>query len=104
PRTRLLVPALLALASPIAAQQATPGYSPDAAARERQVEEAAIAATSPQRASEHSRALSAEAHVAGTPAQARTRDYVIARMREMGLETEVRHYRVYLPHATSVHL
>src|SRR6185295_9238810 len=66
-------------------------------------EAAAIAATSAERASAHSRALSAEAHVAGTPAQARTRDYVIARMREMGLETEVRGYHVYLPHATSVH-
>jgi N-acetylated-alpha-linked acidic dipeptidase len=95
--------AILAVVS-LRAQQATPGYSPAAAARERQVEAAAIAATSPARAQAHSRALSAETHVAGTPAQARTRDYVIAQMREMGLETEVRHYRVYLPHATSVHL
>ncbi|HKP76887.1 MAG TPA: M20/M25/M40 family metallo-hydrolase, partial [Longimicrobiaceae bacterium] len=100
----LLLLAPLALAASLHAQQATPGYSPDAAARERQVESAAIAATSPERAQAHSRALSAEAHVAGTPAQARTRDYVVARMREMGLETEVRRYRVYLPHATSVHL
>jgi N-acetylated-alpha-linked acidic dipeptidase len=103
PRTSVLAAALLAAALPLAAQQATPGYSPAAAARERQVEAAAIAATSAERASAHSRVLSAEAHVAGTPAQARTRDYVVARMREMGLETEVRHYRVYLPHATSVH-
>src|SRR3954447_15665423 len=102
--SRILPIALLGLATSLQAQQATPGYSPAAAARERQVEAAAIAATSPERASAHSRALSAEAHVAGTPAQARTRDYVVARMREMGLETEVRRYRVYLPHATSVHL
>ena len=99
-----LTAALLALATSLQAQQATPGYSPAAAARERQVEAAAIAATSTARASADSRALSAETHVAGTPAQARTRDYVIARMRELGLETEVRRYRVYLPHATSVHL
>jgi N-acetylated-alpha-linked acidic dipeptidase len=104
-RITLLVPAaLLPLATSLQAQQATPGYSPAAAARERQVEAAAIAATSAARASADSRALSAEAHVAGTPAQARTRDYVVARMRELGLETEVRRYRVYLPHATSVHL
>jgi N-acetylated-alpha-linked acidic dipeptidase len=102
---RLVVPAaLLASATLLHAQQAMPGYSADAAARERRVEAAAIAATSPERASAHSRALSAEAHVAGTPAQARTRDYVIDQMRRMGLATEVRHYRVYLPHATSVHL
>ncbi|HEX8829715.1 MAG TPA: PA domain-containing protein, partial [Longimicrobium sp.] len=99
-----LAAALLASATALQAQQSMPGYSPDAAARERQVESAAIAATSPERARAHSRALSAEAHVAGTPAQARTRDYVIAQMRQMGLETEVRRYRVYLPHATAVHL
>jgi N-acetylated-alpha-linked acidic dipeptidase len=103
--TRILPIALLGLAASLQAQQATPGYSPAAAAAERQVEAAAIAATSPARASAHSHALSAEAHVAGTPAQARTRDYVVARMREMGLDSvTVRHYRVYLPHATSVHL
>ncbi|MFL5383066.1 MAG: M20/M25/M40 family metallo-hydrolase [Longimicrobiaceae bacterium] len=103
-RSPFLTAALLALATSLRAQQATPGYSPAAAARERQVEAAAIAATSAARAQADSRALSAESHVAGTPAQARTRDYVVARMRELGLETEVRRYRVYLPHATSVHL
>ena len=101
---RTTAAALLASASALHAQQQMPGYSPAAATRERQVETAAIAATSPERARAHSRALSAETHVAGTPAQARTRDYVIEQMRRMGLETEVRRYRVYLPHATSVHL
>jgi N-acetylated-alpha-linked acidic dipeptidase len=99
-----LAAALLALATALHAQQAMPGYSPAAAARERQVEAAAVAAPSPERARAHSRALSAEVHVAGTPAQARTRDYVVDQMRRMGLETEVRRYRVYLPHATAVHL
>lgn len=103
-RSPFLTAALLALATSLQAQQATPGYSPAAAARERQVEAAAIAATSAARAQADSRALSAETHVAGTPAQARTRDYVVAQMRELGMETEVRRYRVYLPHATSVHL
>ena len=100
-----VVAALLASATALRAQQQPmPGYSPAAAARQRQVEAAAIAATSPERSRQHSRALSAESHVAGTPAQARTRDYVIEQMRRMGLETEVRRYRVFLPHATAVHL
>jgi N-acetylated-alpha-linked acidic dipeptidase len=102
---RSAVPAaLLASAAALHAQQAMPGYSADAAARERRVEAAAIAVPSPARASELSRALSAEVHVAGTPAQARTRDYVVEQMRRMGLETEVRHYRVWMPHATAVHV
>ncbi len=78
------------------------GYAPQAAARERAAEAAAVAAPSPQRSERHARVLSAETHVAGTPAQRRTADYVIAQMREMGLETEVRTYRIWLPHATSV--
>jgi N-acetylated-alpha-linked acidic dipeptidase len=50
----------------------------------------------------HARALTAVPHVAGTDGQARTRDYVINEMKRMGLETEVRTYDVWLPHATSV--
>ena len=41
-------------------------------------------------------------HVAGTAAQARTRDYVIAQMKAWGLETEVRSYDVWMPHPTEV--
>ena len=36
--------------------------------------------------------------MAGTPAQARTRDYVISQMKSWGLETEVRSYKVWMPH------
>jgi N-acetylated-alpha-linked acidic dipeptidase len=79
-----------------------PGFTPTAAAAERTLEAQAIARPDAVRARAHSKALSAETHVAGTSAQAHTRDYVIAQMREMGLETEVRRYDVYMPHPTSV--
>jgi N-acetylated-alpha-linked acidic dipeptidase len=39
--------------------------------------------------------------MAGTPAQARTRDYVIDQMKSWGLETEVRSYSVWMPHPVS---
>ena len=68
------------------------------------LEAQAIARPDPARSRAHSKALSIEAHVAGTPAQARTRDYVIAQMKAMGLETEVRRYDVFIPHATAVQL
>ena len=87
-----------------AQQPATPGYASGAAAAERSLEADVIARPSPTRAEQHSRALSIEVHVAGTPAQARTRDYVIAQMKAMGLETEVRRYDVFIPHPTSVRL
>ncbi len=98
---RLVPLALLASVTLAAQQPALTGYSPAAAQRERAAEADAIRRPAPERARAHSRILSAETHVAGTPAQARTRDYVIQQMREMGLDTEVRTYNVYLPHATS---
>ncbi|GAC1408974.1 MAG: transferrin receptor-like dimerization domain-containing protein [Gemmatimonadaceae bacterium] len=39
--------------------------------------------------------------MAGTPAQTRTRDYVINQMKSWGLETEVRSYIVWMPHPLS---
>ncbi len=80
------------------------GYTPTDAAAEAAEEQRAIAVPSPAAAETYSRALSAQPHVAGTPAQARTRDYVVDLMRRWGLETEVRPYDVYMPHPTGVHV
>src|SRR4051794_17905056 len=74
---------------------AIPGYGAANAGVERRTEADAIALPSPTNAAEYSRALSREPHMSGTPAQARTRDYVIDRMRSWGLETEVRAYEVW---------
>jgi N-acetylated-alpha-linked acidic dipeptidase len=99
-----LVCSALVIPFVVGAQQgsATPGYSPANATAERAVEAQAIARPDAARARAHSKILSAETHVAGTPAQARTRDYVIAQMKAMGLETEVRQYDVFIPHPTAV--
>src|ERR1051325_4137754 len=80
------------------------GFSPAQADRERQVEASAALRPNADSASNHSLVLSRETHVAGTEAQAKTRDYVLARMKAWGLETEARTYSVWLPHATSVRL
>jgi N-acetylated-alpha-linked acidic dipeptidase len=103
-RRPLALVALLLVPGALAAQVPTPlpGYSRAAATRERAVEAAAIRVPDSARAAEHSRALSAEPHMAGTPGQARTRDYVIAQMKRLGLETEVREYHVWMPHPTSI--
>jgi len=80
------------------------GFTTLGGAAERRLEDETAHRPSAGSARAHSGVLSAETHVAGTPAQARTRDYVLAQMRAMGLETEVRSYSVFLPHATSVRL
>ncbi len=102
-RSLIAVMLLSVIALPMSAQS-TPGYSPAAAAVERTIEADAISRPSPASASAHSRILSREPHMAGTPAQARTRDYVINQMKAWGLETEVRAYNVWMPHPTSVRL
>lgn len=96
---KLLMPALV-LAFPLRAQT-TPGYSPQAATTERATEADVIGRPSPSTASAHSRFLSLQPHMAGTPAQARTRDYVLAQMKSWGLETEMRAYRIWMPHPVS---
>ena len=105
PRTTALATAsAFSLSALLPAQSPTtmPGYSTSAAAIQRRLEQDAIQAPQAARARTHSAALSKEPHVAGTPAQKRTADYVIAQMKAMGLETELRTYDVYLPHATGV--
>jgi N-acetylated-alpha-linked acidic dipeptidase len=78
--------------------QATPGYSARSSEVERAAEADVISRPSPASASAHSRFLSLQPHMAGTPAQARTRDYVVSQMKAWGLETEVRTYSVWMPH------
>ena len=98
----VVVPTLHAQTTRSTGAVRTPGYAPAAATAQRRLEQEAIAGPQPSRARTLSAALSKEPHVAGTPAQKRTADFVIAQMKAMGLETELRQYDVWLPHATSV--
>jgi len=79
---------VLMFALPLGAQT-TSGYSPQSAIAERAAEADVITRPSPMIASAHSKFLSLQPHMAGTPAQARTRDYVVSQMKSWGLETEV---------------
>jgi N-acetylated-alpha-linked acidic dipeptidase len=97
---QLALSAALVFAFPLRAQT-TPGYSPQSAATERAAEADVIGRPSPSTASAHSKFLSLQPHMAGTPAQARTRDYVVSQMKSWGLETEVRSYRIWMPHPIS---
>ncbi|MEO8910545.1 MAG: M20/M25/M40 family metallo-hydrolase [Gemmatimonadaceae bacterium] len=100
---KLVLAALLTLALPIRAQTIA-GYSRQAAVVERATEADAITRPSPSSASAQSRFLSLQPHMAGTAAQARTRDYVISQMKSWGLETEVRSYSVWMPHPLSTRI
>lgn len=91
--------ASVVLAPPLRSQTIA-GYSARSAAAQRALERSVAGRPSATQARRHSKSLSARSHIAGTPAQAITRDYVLDRMREWGLETEMREYQVWLPHST----
>jgi N-acetylated-alpha-linked acidic dipeptidase len=96
----VVVATTLILIAPYARAQAIVGYNARTAVAQRALERSVARRPDAARATAHSRALSARSHIAGTPAQAITRDYVIDRMREWGLEAETREYQVWMPHST----
>ena len=98
----VVLSSLLATAAHAQQLPAITGFSPATSLAQRQLEQMAIGGPLPARARTHAQELSKEPHVAGTPAQKRTADYVIAQMKAMGLQTELRSYDVWLPHATGV--
>jgi len=75
-----------------------PGYSATSTRAQRDIEADVINRPLPATAAALSRALSMQPHMSGTLAQARTRDYVIGQMKSWGLETEVRSYKIWMPH------
>jgi len=89
------------LVSVPAAGQTIPGYSAQSSPQERALEADVITRPAASTAATHSKFLSMQPHMAGTSAQARTRDYVVAQMKSWGLETEVRAYSVWMPHPIS---
>jgi N-acetylated-alpha-linked acidic dipeptidase len=97
----ILLATVVALATTtLAAQQRSLvplGFGPKDTAAQRAVEAQLMAVPDTVSSRRWTRDLSVRPHVAGTPAQATTRDYVIDSMRAWGLETWVKPYDVYIP-------
>ena len=80
------------------------GFTAAAALHQHELEARAATLASPSNADALSRELSSEPHMAGTPAQARTRDIFARELKKYGITPEIRTYSIYMPHPTSVHL
>lgn len=107
-RTAALAAAIVVASAAGAAAQtssggtaAVVGFAPAQAARQAKLEQALIDAVDPAVSRRHSAALSAVAHIAGTPAQDSTASYVLREMARFGLDTARTFHRVYLPHHDS---
>lgn len=96
----LLLLVLVALSSRMPGQAIT-GFSPQAAARQAQLEARLRAVPDTVTSQEYTRALAAVPHVAGSPAQKATADYVLTRMAGMGLDTSRVAFKVFIPYHDS---
>jgi N-acetylated-alpha-linked acidic dipeptidase len=96
----------LLLASSLLSAQSAPSRSTVFGYRnfqaEQKIETKFLAVPSAQLAGEHLKKLSAEPHMAGTPADRTTAEYVAGKFREAGLETEIVPYRVLLSRPTEL--
>ncbi|MEO7101858.1 MAG: M28 family metallopeptidase [Gemmatimonadaceae bacterium] len=100
-----LATSLAATAAASAQSQSTiVGFGNSQAQQQRALEAKAASLASPSGAQSLSRELSREPHMAGTPAQARTRDIFASELKKYGITPEIRTYSIYMPHPTSVHL
>lgn len=108
-RTVASVLVVLLVLSPItfAQQPATTAVSAQIigfrdAATELKLEEKFLAIPDPKLAEAHLKTLTAEPHMAGTPEDKKTADYVAQKFREAGLNTRIDEYKVYLNYPVQV--
>jgi N-acetylated-alpha-linked acidic dipeptidase len=73
------------------------GFTPDGARTERELEDRFRAVPKPDSAREHLRQLTKEPHVTGTQEDYQTALYVRDRLREYGIQADLKEYQVLLP-------
>ena len=72
------------------------------AAAETELESRFLAVPDPKLAEQHLRALTQAPHVAGSPEDKATADYVAQKFREAGLDVEIVEYRVWMNYPTEI--
>lgn len=104
-RVRHLILPLLVLSQLQLAQSPAPiGFAAGSVEAQARAENVFLDTVTPASARKWLAALTEEPHVAGTPAEKKLADYVLARFREFGLSAELVRYDVFLNHPTHVSL
>jgi N-acetylated-alpha-linked acidic dipeptidase len=98
----LLVPSLVTAQAPT--DHSSLGFSGPSRAAQTAAERVFLDTVTPANARRWLAALTEEPHVAGTPAEKKVADYVLARFKEFGLEAEMVRYDVFLNHPVLVSL
>ena len=80
------------------------GFTPARSRAQRALEEKFLAVPDPAQAEAHHKTLTAEPHVAGSPADRRTAEYVLEQFRSYGLEAEIEEFYVLLSEPREIKL
>jgi N-acetylated-alpha-linked acidic dipeptidase len=97
--------AVLVLSHLLIAQSPAPaGFAPGSSETQARAEKVLLDTVTPASARKWLAALTEEPHVAGTPAEKKLADYVLARFKEFGLAAELVRYEVFLNHPKHVSL
>ena len=78
------------------------GFTPTHSQTERELEERFIQVPNPERAEAVHKTLTAEPHMAGSPGDRRTAEYVLQQFREFGLEAEIEEFETLLSNAREI--
>src|SRR3984885_5401392 len=71
-------------------------------AREQEIEKKFMAVPDPKLAEEHLRILTQAPHIAGSPEDKATAEYVAKKFREAGLDTQIVEYKVWMNYPTEI--
>lgn len=88
---------LLIPAAALCAEPGIRGFSPQAAAEERRLEDRAHAVPQAARVREYIQRMSAEPHDAGTPASRAVADYAVGLMKSWGLDARIEEFEALIP-------
>jgi N-acetylated-alpha-linked acidic dipeptidase len=105
-RVRKLILSVLVLSQLLAAQPSPPpsGFARGSVEAQTAAEKTLVETVTAASARRWLAALTEEPHVAGTPAEKKVADYVLARFKEFGLTAELVRYDVFLNHPKHVSL
>ncbi|MEX2663175.1 MAG: M28 family peptidase, partial [Vicinamibacterales bacterium] len=102
---RHVILSILVLSHALSAQSSAPGgFSAASVEAQTRAERVFLDTVTPASARKWLAALTEEPHVAGTPAEKKLADYVLARFKEFGLTAEIVRYDVFLNHPKHVSL
>jgi N-acetylated-alpha-linked acidic dipeptidase len=99
----LLIPCFM-LASFSSGRENQPLFGFRNPAQEIGIENRFLAVPDPKLAEEHLRTLTKDPHIAGSPEDRATAEYVAAKFREAGLETEIVEYRVWMNYPQEINV